>query len=528
MESSSNNNTIINITILQNHLDNDDEKYLNLDTGNRILCKSSYKIKYIDGMYALCSNNKLVLKSAIQQLKSLKDEKGKENITYKTCRYFLNELKKGIKNLKYSNELEYICIDNDRSDYVDKKFAMKRRWRNEKYKICSYDSQYKEIFSIRSNIKEYLNLDTGFWIPSEIAKNKIWYDDEYKICTNDIALYMILSRNMTTDIESSEISDNLDMLESHILEHLEYNDNKYLNLDTLNRVSESTAKRKDNIYHEYCICGSDIEIFKEAIQICKFKNIKYLHLDTGNYVTHYFIKNNKLTSNDTYKICSKNKDLLNSFISDAIKYSRIDINGNDKVFIDISENCEEKSNNKVFIDISENCEEKSNNKVFIDISENCEEKSNDKVFIDIGENINEDEKSDDTSSDIKYLNVDTNRKVIKTTAESKLYCNHEHKICGNDKKLFDKYIKNPTEKKRRKTIPKKIKNDIWYRNFGESYNGFCWVCNDKINVFNFDCGHIQSVKNGGSDNIDNLNPLCSKCNSSMGTQNMIEYKKQYY
>ena len=33
---------------------------------------------------------------------------------------------------------------------------------------------------------------------------------------------------------------------------------------------------------------------------------------------------------------------------------------------------------------------------------------------------------------------------------------------------------------------------------------------------------------GGSTNIENLRPICSKCNGSMATQNMEEFMKKYY
>ncbi|MDE2095886.1 MAG: HNH endonuclease [Patescibacteria group bacterium] len=40
---------------------------------------------------------------------------------------------------------------------------------------------------------------------------------------------------------------------------------------------------------------------------------------------------------------------------------------------------------------------------------------------------------------------------------------------------------------------------------------------------NWECGHIVSVKNGGSDAVDNLRPVCKKCNGSMGEENMFEF-----
>ena len=82
--------------------------------------------------------------------------------------------------------------------------------------------------------------------------------------------------------------------------------------------------------------------------------------------------------------------------------------------------------------------------------------------------------------------------------------------------------------KKRKNIPKAVKQDLWIRHFGKKYKGNCFVCNRVIETHNFEAGHIKSVANGGSDNISNLKPICMKCNRSMGTMNLHDYKKKYY
>jgi len=46
-----------------------------------------------------------------------------------------------------------------------------------------------------------------------------------------------------------------------------------------------------------------------------------------------------------------------------------------------------------------------------------------------------------------------------------------------------------------------------------------------INQGSFEAGHIRSFKNGGSDDISNLRPVCSACNKSMGIMDMDEYTK---
>jgi len=82
---------------------------------------------------------------------------------------------------------------------------------------------------------------------------------------------------------------------------------------------------------------------------------------------------------------------------------------------------------------------------------------------------------------------------------------------------------------KRKSIPKAVKSTLWNIHFTENNaKGECKVCNKEIKMTDFDAGHIVAVANGGSDNLDNLMPVCSLCNKSMGVQNLNEFKKLYF
>ena len=84
-------------------------------------------------------------------------------------------------------------------------------------------------------------------------------------------------------------------------------------------------------------------------------------------------------------------------------------------------------------------------------------------------------------------------------------------------------------KKLRKSIPKSLKILVWDKHIGKEKGiGECYVCKSKIDSKNFECGHIVSVKEGGATNIDNLLPICSSCNKSMGTENLMVFKKKYF
>jgi len=84
-------------------------------------------------------------------------------------------------------------------------------------------------------------------------------------------------------------------------------------------------------------------------------------------------------------------------------------------------------------------------------------------------------------------------------------------------------------KKLRKSIPKSLKILVWDKNIGKEKGiGECDVCKSEIDSKNFECGHVKSVKDGGETNIENLLPICSSCNKSMGTQNLLEFKEKYF
>ena len=49
----------------------------------------------------------------------------------------------------------------------------------------------------------------------------------------------------------------------------------------------------------------------------------------------------------------------------------------------------------------------------------------------------------------------------------------------------------------------------------------CW-CQNRINVFDFQVGHDKPESKGGTLDIDNLKPLCSRCNHSMSNNYTIK------
>ena len=75
----------------------------------------------------------------------------------------------------------------------------------------------------------------------------------------------------------------------------------------------------------------------------------------------------------------------------------------------------------------------------------------------------------------------------------------------------------------KETIPKRIRELVWTTNNSETFSTKCFVtwCENKINVFNFQVGHDIPESKGGTLDIDNLKPICSNCNLSMGNKYTI-------
>jgi 5-methylcytosine-specific restriction endonuclease McrA len=95
--------------------------------------------------------------------------------------------------------------------------------------------------------------------------------------------------------------------------------------------------------------------------------------------------------------------------------------------------------------------------------------------------------------------------------------------------LQESIPKEKTTKKKKQNIPKNVKVLVWSNYIGENINSHRCLCCKKsiINITNFHVGHVISEKEGGTLEINNLRPICSACNSSMGSMNMIEYVKKY-
>ena len=122
---------------------------------------------------------------------------------------------------------------------------------------------------------------------------------------------------------------------------------------------------------------------------------------------------------------------------------------------------------------------------------------------------------------IKDIKKEEEEEVIKEIK------NEEEEVIKEIKKE-EEVIKEIKYKKR--NIPIAVKISVWNKYIGEEIGKTkCLCCNDRfITQMQFHCGHIISEINGGKTNINNLKPICSTCNLSMGRKNMDEFAKEYF
>lgn len=86
----------------------------------------------------------------------------------------------------------------------------------------------------------------------------------------------------------------------------------------------------------------------------------------------------------------------------------------------------------------------------------------------------------------------------------------------------------PEKKVRRKPISKKLREQLWVRDCGNVFTSQCYVCTGRMTAVSFEAGHVISVADGGTNDIDNLKAICMTCNRSMGKENMLEYKARRF
>jgi len=98
-------------------------------------------------------------------------------------------------------------------------------------------------------------------------------------------------------------------------------------------------------------------------------------------------------------------------------------------------------------------------------------------------------------------------------------------IINDNNNNYCKYTNN-----KKKKIPAVIKKIVWNTYIGENIGKSKCLCCKNIDItqLSFICGHYISEYNGGKITIENLRPICSMCNLSMGTTNMDIFISKFF
>lgn len=90
-------------------------------------------------------------------------------------------------------------------------------------------------------------------------------------------------------------------------------------------------------------------------------------------------------------------------------------------------------------------------------------------------------------------------------------------------------ISNHRTKHAKDKITPSVKYACWDKYVGKDKGTTMCLCCKRIEISQliFECGHVLAKSDGGSLAIDNLRPICHKCNNSMGTMNMDEFIAQH-
>lgn len=85
-------------------------------------------------------------------------------------------------------------------------------------------------------------------------------------------------------------------------------------------------------------------------------------------------------------------------------------------------------------------------------------------------------------------------------------------------------------KKKKTTIPKSLQTQVFETYASRTHQEApCWCCEtNRIRITSFQCGHVVPESKGGPTTLENLRPICTGCNQSMGSTHMIEWMREYY
>jgi len=267
-----------------------------------------------------------------------------------------------------------------------------------------------------------------------------------------------------------------------------------------------------------------------------FKNVRYL-ID-GNHRMNVYIKNNRFTTekilvaditanNESdifkyFKIINNNMTLNDVYISGDTNYSsnsdfenyqkNIVINTYNH-FLDTYPNTfKYKGKRRPFLD----------NNTFLDQINNIFNNNKDK-FKSSNELIN---KLEDLNNEYSKKSIDWFPSKNKTRNGNLIDIIFKNKCLyfGMIPDNWVSHLDNIPEIMSEDNISQTLRQNVWMKYSDANLSIKCLCCDiNEINCFTFECGHVLAKSNGGKCNTENLVPLCSLCNKSMGKIHMFTY-----
>lgn len=133
----------------------------------------------------------------------------------------------------------------------------------------------------------------------------------------------------------------------------------------------------------------------------------------------------------------------------------------------------------------------------------------------------------------EITNITEEKKIKKNIKKDETKIKKEKSI--DEKEISEKKIKKTVKKEinekkiKKKSIPPSLKIKVWNKYIGDEIGKTKCLCCKLQDIYqaSFSCGHIISEHFGGELKLNNLKPICSSCNSSMGTKNMNDYIKEF-
>lgn len=69
---------------------------------------------------------------------------------------------------------------------------------------------------------------------------------------------------------------------------------------------------------------------------------------------------------------------------------------------------------------------------------------------------------------------------------------------------------------------------VWKKRFGFRSTGICVCClQTTLHRDDFVCGHRRAYAGGGSNDVSNLEPICARCKTKMGTHDLVPWCKKF-